>query len=115
MSVEERVVFDSLRSLVVDNWTSVAPPSRLRSLTFVRLFFNQSMALPSGLQSLTFDFHQSIFDFNQSMEKVALPSGLQSLTFGSQFNQSMEKVALPSGLQSLSFGYDFIQSMEKVA
>ena len=51
------------------------------------------VALPAGLQSLTFGDH-----FDQSMENVALPAGLQSLTFDGKFNQSMDKVALPSGL-----------------
>jgi hypothetical protein len=59
----------------------------------------EKVALPSGLQSLTFGWK-----FNQSTEKVALLSGLQGLTFGDYFNQSMAKVALPSGLQSLTFG-----------
>ena len=67
------------------------------------------------LQSLTFgkasDFSTQ---FDQSMDNVALPSGVQSLTFGYGFNQSMDNVTLPSGLQSLTFGNGFNQSMDKV-
>ena len=55
------------------------------------------------LQSLTFGNHHGPGVF-QSMDNVALPSGLQSLTFGYGFNQSMDNVTLPSGLQSLTFG-----------
>ena len=57
------------------------------------------MALPSGLQSLTFGVSR-----NLSLDKGTPPSCLQSLTFGASFNQCFEKVALPSGLQSLTFG-----------
>eukprot|EP00931_Biecheleriopsis_adriatica_P117980 TRINITY_DN9344_c0_g1_i4.p1 TRINITY_DN9344_c0_g1~~TRINITY_DN9344_c0_g1_i4.p1 ORF type:complete len:322 (-),score=66.92 TRINITY_DN9344_c0_g1_i4:111-1076(-) len=122
MTNKDLSIFSSLRDLHMSgcgrrlrqSMQKVALPSGLQSLTFDD-DFDQSMekvVLPSGLQSLTFGMC-----FNQSMEKVDLPSGLQSLTFGlryGRFNQSMEKVALPSGLQSLTFGDDFDQSMEKV-
>ena len=45
--------------------------------------------------------------FFQGLEEVALPFGLQSLTFDTSFNLSLEKVALPSGLLSLTFGASF--------
>ena len=57
------------------------------------------VALPCGLQSLTFC---SIF--YQSWEEVARPNGLRNLTFGLIFNRSMEEVAVPRDLQRLAFG-----------
>ena len=57
------------------------------------------MALPSGLQSLTFGVSR-----NLSLDKGTPPCSLQSLTFGASFDQCFEKVAPPSGLQSLTFG-----------
>ena len=49
--------------------------------------------------------------FYQSLEKVALPSGLQSLTFGLSFSRSLDKVAPPRVLQRLTFGLDFNQKL----
>ena len=95
----------TLRWMVV----GVALPSRLQSFTFNGYRSLDQVALPSGLQNLTFGDV-----FNQNMDQVALPSGLQSLTFGANFNQNIDKVALPSGLQSLTFGTEFDQSMDQV-
>ena len=83
-------------------------PTGLRSFGFSNQF-DPSLALPSGLQSLTLGS-----DFNQSLEGVTLPSGLQSLTFGEWFDQSLERVTLPSRLQSLTFGCRFNQCLEHV-
>ena len=61
----------------------------------------EKVALPSGLQRLTFGM-----DRNLSLDNGAPPSSLLSLTCGASFNQSFEKVALQSSLQSLTFGPD---------
>jgi len=49
------------------------------------------------------------------MDSVALPSGLQSLTLDDLFNQSMNNVALLGGWQSSTFDDLFIESMDNVA
>ena len=121
LPLETHLIWNTLQSLTFGNhhgpgvfqsMDNVALPSGLQSLTF-GYGFNQSMdnvTLPSGLQSLTFGNN-----FNQRMDNVALPSGLQSLTFGYWFNKNMDNVALPSGLQSLTFRYRFNQKMDNVA
>ena len=92
----------------------VALPSGLQTLTF-GVWFNQSLEqamLPSGLQKLTFGAA-----FDQSLGGVVLPSGLQELTFGenfTNFQQNMDKVKLPPNLQKLSFGFHFNQSLQNV-
>ncbi|CAK9085089.1 unnamed protein product [Durusdinium trenchii] len=79
----------------------------INAITSLTLDFDQSLdgvALPSGLQRLTFGS-----DFNQSLDGVTLPSGLQTLTFN--FNQSLDGVTLPSGLQTLTLDGEFNQKL----
>ena len=65
----------------------------------------ENVALPSGLQTITFGR-----DFNQSLENVVLPSGLLTITFGDRFNQSLENVTLPSGLQTITANEDVMKA-----
>ena len=79
----------------------------------------EEVALPSGLQSLTFAEPHLRLRAQTYHWKVVPPSGLQSLTSGYAFDQTMEKVVhgggpLPSGLQSLTLGYASDQSMERI-
>ena len=58
-----------------------------------------NVALPDGLQSLTFGD-----GFDQSVGNGAVPSCLQSLAFGGCFDQSMDNVSLPTALRNVTFG-----------
>ena len=98
LPLETHLIWNTLQSLTFGNHHG---PGVFQSM--------DNVALPSGLQSLTFGY-----GFNQSMDNVTLPSGLQSLTFGNNFDQRMDKMTLSSGLQSLTFVGRFNQRMDNV-
>ncbi|CAJ1367506.1 unnamed protein product [Effrenium voratum] len=84
--------------------SDIAWPQGLRDLKGAN-FTAQELALPSGLQNLSFGR-----GFNQPLQSIALPA-LQSLTLGFGFDQSLTGVSFPETLRSLTLGHSFNQAL----